>query len=234
MVCCPPTFAVLAEQEFKQVLVAFPALAQQSSDLLRDLRASATVVRVPAKTQIFAEGDECSMLALMLSGTVRVFKLGETGREITLYRFERGESCILTINCILGNHEFPAVAVVEEDAESVMVAAEAFRTWVGRYSFWRDYVFNLLSRRLAMVIEIVDEVAFRRMDARVAEWLLTHIPESNLIRATHQAIAADLGTSREVVSRILQDFAVDGVVETGRGYIVVRDRDGLRRRTQVA
>ncbi|MCS6772504.1 MAG: Crp/Fnr family transcriptional regulator [Anaerolineae bacterium] len=189
---------------------------------------------MPARSQIFAEGDECNALAFMLKGVVRVFKVSETGREITLYRFERGESCILTINCILGNRQFPAVAVAEENAEAVMVAAEAFRTWIDRYAFWRSYVFNLLSQRLAAVIEVVDEVAFRQMDARVAEWLLVHAGSSDQVKATHQAIAADLGTSREVVSRILQDFVADGMVETGRGFILLRNRDSLQRRAQVA
>jgi CRP/FNR family transcriptional regulator len=118
------------------------------------------------------------------------------------YRFGNGESCILTANAILNQKTFPAVAVVESEAEAVMVPADIFRDWVGRYDFWREFVFDLLAQRLSSVMSIVDEVVFRRMDARIAALLLKrHLP-SGRIQITHQEVAAELGTSREVVSRI--------------------------------
>ena len=120
---------------------------------------------------------------------------------------------------------------MERDAEAILIAATTFRDWVNRYEAWRSYIFNLLSRRLATVMAVVDEVAFRRMDARIADFLSRRLtPDSPALRITHQKIAAELGTSREVVSRILEDFTGNGLIETGRGTIRLLDHTGLMRR----
>ncbi len=222
---------MLRPEDLKRATTALPFLAHAPAELIRDFLREASIRAVPAGTQIFAEGDECSAIAILLSGVVRVFKIGETGREITLYRFDQGESCILTANCILGNRHFPAIAAVERDAEAIVIPATAFRDWVNRYQPWRDYVFDLLSRRLASVMAVVDEVAFRRMDARIAGFLARRLsPAAPSLRITHQEIAAELGTSREVVSRILEDFSAGRLIETGRGTIMLLDHAGLLRR----
>jgi len=194
---------------------------------VREFQQTAYYARIPAGKDIFAQGDQVDAIALLLSGAVRVYKIGETGREITLYRFGTGESCILTANAILNNHAFVAVATVEQDAEAIMIPAETFRDWVRRYDPWREFVFDLLSRRLASVIEIVDEVAFRRLDIRVASLLLERSKEENPLSMTHQEIAAELGSSREVVSRILENLASQNVVQMGRGTIQVLDAQSL-------
>jgi CRP/FNR family transcriptional regulator len=226
---------MLRDSDLKRIVPALPFLAGAPANLVRDFLGEASICTIPACTQIFMEGDECRAIAILLSGAVRVFKVSETGREITLYRFDRGESCILTANCILGNHQFPAIAVVERDAEAIVIPATAFRDWVNRYETWRSYVFNLLSRRLATVMAVVDEVAFRRMDARIADFLSRRLaPGSPPLRITHQEVAAELGTSREVVSRILEDFASSGLIETGRGTIRLLDHAGLMRRMRSA
>lgn len=226
---------MLRDSDLKRVVPALPFLAGAPAQLVRDFVSEASICTIPASTQVFMEGDECSAIAILLSGAVRVFKVGETGREITLYRFDRGESCILTANCILGNQQFPAIAVVERDAEAIVIPATAFRDWVNRYEPWRDYVFDLLSRRLATVMAVVDEVAFRRMDARIADFLARRLtPASPSLRITHQEIAAELGTSREVVSRILEDFTEGRLIETGRGAIRLLDHAGLMQRARSA
>jgi CRP/FNR family transcriptional regulator len=159
---------------------------------------------------------------------VRVYKIGETGREITLYRFGNGQSCILTANAILSQKTFPAIATVEKDAEAVMIPADTFRDWVVRYDLWREFVFDLLSQRLSTVMAIVEEIAFRRMDARIAALLLARVQAENPIRITHQEIASELGSSREVISRLLEDFSERGLVRSGRGEIEVLDEESLR------
>jgi CRP/FNR family transcriptional regulator len=156
-----------------------------------------------------------------------VYKIGETGREITLYRFGNGESCILTANAILSRKSFPAIATVEREAEAVMIPAEAFRDWVKRHDVWREFVFDLLSDRLSSVMAVVDEVVFQRMDRRVASLLVTKSKTQHPIRITHQEIAAELGSSREVISRILEDFSQRGIVESGRGTIEILDGEEL-------
>lgn len=108
-----------------------------------------------------------------------------------------------------------------------MVPAQAFRDWVRRHEPWREYVFDLLSARLASVMETVDEVVFRRMDARVAAFLAERADAINPIPVTHQEIAAELGSSREVVSRLLEDLAERGLVRISRGQVDVLDQDAL-------
>jgi CRP/FNR family transcriptional regulator len=170
-------------------------------------------------------------IALLVSGVVRVYKVGETGREITLYRFGLGESCILTANAILSQQSFSAIATVEQDAEAVMIPADIFREWVRRYDLWRDFVFALLSQRLSAVMEIVDEVTFRRMDIRVVTLLLERSKTHNPINVTHQEIAAELGSSREVISRILEDLVSQGIIRGLRGSIEVLDSNLLKNQT---
>jgi CRP/FNR family transcriptional regulator len=220
-------------QQFNLLVRALPILDQADPELLGELQQKAFFARIPEGHDVFIEGDQVDAIALLISGVVRVYKIGETGREITLYRFGNGESCILTANAILSQKNFPAVATVEREAEAVMIPSEAFRDWVRRYDLWREFVFDLLSERLSAVMAIVEEVAFRRMDTRVATFLLERSRLSDLIQITHQEVAAELGTSREVVSRILEDFSSSGIVSISRGLIKVLDRDALQTRPVV-
>lgn len=220
---------MLNEPELARIIVALP-LARDHAHIQQALTRRASLHRIPAGTDVFNEGDQCGAIAILLSGVVRVYKIGETGREITLYRFGDGESCILTANCILSRQQFPAIATVERDAEALMIGAADFREWVDFFPQWRHYVFDLLSRRLSTVMEVIDEVAFRRMDTRVAALLLQREKGASPIRLTHQEMAAELGTSREVVSRMLEAFAAEGLIETGRGTLTVLDASRLRQR----
>lgn len=187
---------------------------------------------VPAGQFICMEGNLCAYLPLMLSGTARVFKTGENGREITLYRIEAGESCILTASCILSDKDFPAFAMVETEVEALLIPSRLFQLWFDRVPEWRFYVLGLMADRLSSVISIIEEVAFRRMDARIAGYLLDcTTDESSSLKTTHEAVASDLGTSREVVSRILKDFENEGLIGLARGCIYVRNRNALYAKT---
>lgn len=222
---------MLNESEWRDAAAMQPFLADSAAEVTRAFISQATLMRFPAAATVFEEGDLCSTFAILARGQVRVFKIGETGREITLYRFGRGESCILTASCILSNRQFPAIATVEESVEAFVLSHTVFQRWIDQFSPWRDYLFQLLSQRLATVLAVVDEIAFRRMDVRIAEFLLRQQPAGEALALTHQQIAAELGTSREVVSRILADFSGAGLVQVTRGSIAVLDRASLARRT---
>lgn len=215
-------------EQYRRIANRLPLLQHAEPSLVREFQHSAFLARIPAGRDVFIEGDQVDAIALLISGVVRVYKIGETGREITLYRFGLGESCILTANAILSQQSFPAIATVEQDAEAIMVPADSFRDWVRRYDLWRDFVFNLFSQRLSIVMAIVEEVAFRRLDARLASFLLKHTQIKNPIRITHQEIAAELGSSREVISRILEDFASQGFIRTERGSVEILDYESLQ------
>ena len=222
---------MLDAQQFNRVSFALPFLQRADEALKQELRQNAQFAKIPAGQDVFVDGDRVDGIALLLSGVVRVYKIGETGREITLYRFGLGQSCILTANAIMSQRSFPAIATVEEDAEAVMIPAEVFRQWVNKYDLWREFVFDLLSERLSTVMTVVDEVVFKRMDRRIAALLLNQARVQNPMRITHQEIAAELGSSREVVSRILEDFSKEGMVESGRGTLEVLDFEGLESRS---
>lgn len=190
-------------------------------------------VRLEAGQFIGMEGTACQSLALITGGTARVYKMSESGREITLYRVGPGESCILTTSCILGDRDFPAFAVAETEVEARVLPAATVRQWMERYEDWRTYVFALLAGRLDAVIATLEEVAFRSLDARLAATLLerAQAPDEGgdpVVRTTHEKLAADLGTAREVVSRLLKDLEHDGRVELKRGAVVLRDESGLQ------
>jgi CRP/FNR family transcriptional regulator len=219
---------VIDREQYHRVVLALPILQRADPQLVREFQQAAFMTKIPAGNDVFLENDQVEAIALLISGMVRVYKIGETGREITLYRFGNGESCILTANAILSQKTFPAIAVVEKDAEAVMIPADIFRQWVAKYDLWREFVFELLSQRLSSVMAIVDEIAFRRMDERLASLLLTRSRVQNPLRITHQEIAAELGSSREVISRLLEDFSERGLVRVGRGEVEVLDKDGLQ------
>ena len=218
---------------YNRIAQMLPILQMAEPDLRREFQEAAFFARIPVGRDVFVEGDHVDAIALLISGAVRVYKIGESGREITLYRFGHGESCILTANAILNQKTFPAIAVVESEAEAVMIPADAFREWVRHYDLWREFVFDLLSQRLSSVMSIVDEVVFRRMDERVATLLLNRTRSGNSIHMTHQEIAAELGSSREVISRIMEGFASAGLISSSRGQVEILDREGLQARFEV-
>lgn len=224
---------MLSPEQFNQIVFAMPFLQRADEALKQELKQHAQFAKIPAGHDVFVDGDRVEGIALLLSGVVRVYKIGETGREITLYRFGLGQSCILSANAIISQKSFPAIATVEEDAEAVMIPAGVFREWVNKYELWRGFVFDLLSERLSTVMAVVDEVVFKRMDRRVAALLLKQARVQNPMRITHQEIAAELGSSREVISRILEDFSREELIEAGRGTLEVLDLEELEARALV-
>ncbi len=217
----------------QKVLTTFGFLQSCEDKLLERFLQRAALARLERGQFVCHEGRECSHLALVLEGTARIYKLGESGREITLYRIGPGESCILTASCILSHLPFPAFAVCEEDVEAVVIPANDIRTWLAESPEWRDYVFSLIAHRMGDIITLVEEVVFRRVDQRIAQYLLQHAkPQQKRIEVTHQIIASDLGTSREVVSRILKDFESKELVRVSRGSVELLDASLLAERTR--
>ncbi|MDX2469688.1 MAG: Crp/Fnr family transcriptional regulator [SAR324 cluster bacterium] len=188
------------------------------------------LVQLPKGTEIFAEGDPCVMIALLLTGVVRVYKLSESGREMTLYRIHPGESCILSISSLLSHKPLGAIAVVEEDIEAYAIPAGTFSSWMKVKPCMQDFVFDLLSRRLSEVLTTVEEVAFHRLDERILKFLLSQPRNNAEVATTHQKIAVEVGSSREVVTRTLKDLQSQGLVEIGRGAIILRDLEKIKSR----
>jgi len=200
-------------------------LPQDVRDMLhrRSRRAS-----LPAGAHVFRPGQPAEAMLLLLSGSVRVQQVSDSGREIFLYRVQAGESCVLTTACMLADEDYSAEGIAETAVQAVVIPRAGFDELVGRSAIFRSFIFRAYGRRIADLFGLIDAIVFQRMDVRLAQRLLD-MESGGVIVATHQAVAVELGTAREVVSRTLAEFHRRGWVETARGEIRILDRQGLRR-----
>jgi CRP/FNR family transcriptional regulator len=204
---------------------AFPAVTDLPVALRQEL-ALAQVLRAPAGTVLFEEGGPCRTFPLLLAGTVRVAKASPEGRELVLYRIQPGQFCLLTTSCLLGNSQYPARGVAETDATLVAVSPDLFHRMLASHTGFRASVFGLFAERLSEMMQLVEEVAFRQLDCRLASLLANRAPQ---VLGSHQMLADELGSVRVVVSRLLREFEERGWVTLGREHIVVEDAYALRR-----
>ena len=184
----------------------------------------ASLANIPAKTQLFDCGNACSSLPLVLTGSIRVFTKSPSGREISLYRVNRSELCIITLSCLLGSDTYPATGVTDEDVTAIVLPRFLFHELMGDQPEFRTMIFHLFATRLTGFMQLIDEITFRKLDQRLANFLLQHGP---LINESHQEIADELGSVREVVSRLLKQFEEKNWIKIARKQIEVVDRDAL-------
>ncbi len=212
----------------------FPFIQRCNKAFVDTFFASVKYMQLPAGVSICDEGQQCAQLAMVLDGIGRVYKLSPSGREITLYRIHSGESCVLTASCIMSENAFPAMAITETPVSAILVSPKNVREWFCKDPEWQKFIFGLLSFRLSDIISVVEEVAFKRIDVRIAEQLVRHLEHADLVlQKTHAELAADVGSSREVISRILKDFAQRGLVNLTRGSIEVLDVESIRHLSQL-
>jgi len=210
-------------------LAAFPGLDALPEPERSSLLAGIRRIRLPAGAKPFRSGDRCEQYVFVLSGQVRVQMVAESGREIVLYRIGAGDTCVLTTACLLSGEEYPAEATSETEIDALVLPRETFRTLLDRSPAFRDFVFRAYGQRIASLMALIEEVVFRRLDLRLAGWLLERADAGGpQLAITHQQIAVEVGSAREVVSRQLKDFERRGWLMLGRGIIEVADRDALR------
>ena len=178
--------------------------------------------------QVFGPSNIPDSLLFLYEGTIRVSQTSENGRDIVLYRVDAGESCVLTTACMLAEEAYNAEGVAESDVTVIVLPKPAFESLLTDEPTFRDFVFAAYSRRLIDLLRVVDDVAFGRIDVRLADRLLTLAGGNKEIAATHQQIASELGTAREVISRVLNDFQKRGFVVQSRGRIALVDKPALR------
>jgi len=208
------------------LLKAFPELVGLSAEVRNELDGLA-LMTVPAGTVLFHDGDVCRGYVFVLNGCVRVQKMDPEGREIVLYRVEDGQTCMLTTACLLGGQEYPAEGVSEEETELALLSPERLDVLLADTAF-RRFVLAMISERVADLMALIEDVAFGRMDVRLARRLLERDDGSGELHLTHQQLGTELGTAREVVSRLLKDFERRGMVRLRRGMVSIIRRDALR------
>lgn len=205
----------------------FPGLARLPDDIVSTISDSSRIVSLPKGSQIYGPGRAPDAYLLLLSGTVRVQQVSEGGREIVLYRVSAGESCALTTACLMGYEDYLAQAVAETAITAVAIPRAAFDDLVARSPMFRKFVFTAFSSRVTDLFRVIDEVAFQRMDIRLAQKLIELSRGADTISSTQQQLASELGSAREVISRMLTEFHRRGWVATERGSIAITDRPAL-------
>ncbi|MFA7291016.1 MAG: Crp/Fnr family transcriptional regulator [Rhodocyclaceae bacterium] len=209
-----------------RLLALYPALAGLAPAELTTLLRPESLMHLPAGAQLFAERQPCHGFPLILDGSIKVVKAAACGREMLLYRVAPGDSCIISSSCLLGKTPYSARGKTESAVTMLVLPIPVFEKLLAEDRGFRDFVFHLFSDRIAELMELVEEVAFHRLDQRLARLLLARGDE---IQTTHQALADELGSVREIVSRLLKGFAAEGLVSLGREHIVILDRRGLGR-----
>jgi CRP/FNR family transcriptional regulator len=193
------------------------------AELQSRIAAAARYVNLPPGTWLFEEGDPSDEIALIGKGSVRVFRVGTKGREITLYHVREQQSSMVNMLAVLLGSPAIAAARVEVATEAVVIPAVAFRDWVSTNEQMRQFVYQSMIQALVEVTTLLEDVAFSSMESRLAVLLLQHFATTEVLSTTHEDIAAELGTAREVVSRLMENYERRGAIRLSRGRVELRD-----------
>lgn len=221
----PASTPPLGHTPWQHVLAMYPTL--QGGLQAADPHATPPelpVLAVPEGSTLFREREACQGFPLLLAGEVRVSRSASNGRELELYRVTPGEMCLVSSACLFAGHAFTARGITTRPTRLAMLPAPRFRAALASEPF-RDFVMGLLAARMADLSSLVEAVAFQKLDSRLAASLLGH---GSPLRATHQALADELGTVREMVTRLLHRFERAGWVNLSRGCITIQDGVALR------
>jgi CRP/FNR family transcriptional regulator, anaerobic regulatory protein len=209
-----------------QIAATFPTLAVAPAATLERIARASVHRQVPAGTVMFSERSPCSGFPFVLAGTIRVLQRYPNGRELQLYRVKPGESCLLSGSCLLGSADYDATGIAETDVELLILPPAEFHALMAEDETFRRHVFALFGERLSALMQVVEAVAYQKLDQRLAALLVGRTADGE-IHTTHQALADELGSVREIVSRLLRSFEDRGWVELGRERVRIVDRPAL-------
>ncbi|MCK5396562.1 MAG: Crp/Fnr family transcriptional regulator, partial [Gammaproteobacteria bacterium] len=215
----------MTENSWPQVL---PELAESADKLTRDLLDNSNVISLPENSTVFRQGDACKNYLIVLEGKVKVFTRAENGREIVLYRLGKGDSCVLTTSCLFGKTGYPAAGETESLVTALAIPVKQFNQVLQHSSIFRELVFSAFSSHLSDLITLVEEVAFGKLDVRLAKHLLEHCDNEGTLTSTHQNIATELGSAREVISRQLKELESKSYLKINRGNIKLIDMTAIQ------
>jgi CRP/FNR family transcriptional regulator len=213
-------------QDWVERFAGIARLENTTKDVLRN---GSKIVDVPKGTTIFGPGNSPENMLFLLDGTVRVQQVSETGHEIVLYRIHAGESCVLTTACLLTYEHYSAEGICETPVQAAAIPRGLFDDLVAQSKPFRDFVFAAFSKRITDLFLMIDEVAFQRLDVRLADRLIELSDGRDTVSTTHQKLSIELGTAREVISRQLQEFQRRGWIALSRGSVDLLDRTALEK-----
>ena len=209
------------------ILQLFPGLNDANDKDGTNILKHSQQITIPEGTTLFHQGDQCLNYLLVISGSVKVFTRAENGREIVLYHISSGNSCVLTTSCIISSEDYPAEGVTETDIVALAIPKPVFEDYMGESKAFRKQVFHSYGERLIKLITLVEEISFSKLDLRLSKYLLENGSINTPIRTTHQSLATELGSAREVISRQLKEFENKGWVKLSRGKIDITNHDAL-------
>ena len=213
---------MLSTEQIRKIDQLFPVLTKLAEKERLQIFALGQMIVLPKEQMLMQQNEQCQFIPLVISGVLRIYKLSPNGREMTLYRVGAGETCLVSIACQIKGDEFPALAQVEEKAQIFMLPTSVYHEILDRSMAWKDFLITSIYDHLTETMQTLEAVAFDRTDFRLMQWLLA---QSSLkpgpIHSTHEAIAIELGSVREVISRLLGDLKNKGAVTLGREKIEV-------------
>jgi len=220
-----------------EILNRYKFYNEAEPSLKQQLEQTANIVNLLAGRFFFHEGDACTQVVLIGKGDIRVFKTGESGREITLYHVQPGGICLLTSLGLMTDHNYPASAQVVSPAEVLLFPASKFRKWVTLHKEIRQLAFETITDRIVQMMFLIDKIMFQKIDLRLAEFLIKHFTNNKHhvieLRLTHEEIASELNSVREVISRTLKKFERLHVITLSRGFIRLLDKPLLKKLAQM-
>lgn len=206
----------------------FPALKNVEDPVWVQTANRAKEVLLPVGYEVARDGDNAQNYIMVLEGITRVYKCFENGREMLLYRIFTGEACSLTTSLLLAGGKYTASAIVEEECRAVIIPAHEFHYAFDNSKGFRDFVVSTFGGRIRDFILLLESVATRNVDVRLARWMLENKTKDNqVVNVSHKMLAFELGTAREVVSRHLKEFEQNGWVKLSRKNIDLIDLDAI-------
>lgn len=221
-------YKLLNKQHGHDWLKQFPQLERIDDSAWQEALSQSNTVTFPAGVTLYRSGDTCENFVLVIDGSIRVQMVSDSGSEVVLYRVEEGQSCILSTTCLLSHERYHAEGITETEVHAVAIPVKAFHNALAKSEGFRQFVFSSYARRITDLFMLIDAITFGRMDSRLAATLLARSSATQPdITITHYDLARELGTAREVVSRLLKDFERRQWLSLARGSVTIQDRSKL-------
>ena len=181
-------------------------------------------------SMIFDSSSECLGFVYVISGSLRTYMMSDEGREVTLFRLDRGDCCVLSASCVIKEISFDSYMAAEEDTKLMIINAGTVSRLSGKNIYFRCFTYELATRRFSAAMKTMDNLLFLKLEGRLASFLLSEQKRTgtNEIKMTHEQVAQHINSAREVVARTLKRFVQDGLVEVKRGVIIIKDIEGLK------
>jgi CRP/FNR family transcriptional regulator, anaerobic regulatory protein len=209
--------------EIKEYKAQLPTLTDP--ELWEEILSKGTLHRFEPGQAILEPGQYIKMVPIVVEGAIKIMRMDEEGHELFLYYLEPGETCAISLTCCSAHKPSEVKAVAEAPTTLIGIPVGDHEQWTHKYRQWKEFVSQTYQNRFQEVLAVIDEIAFKRMDERLLKYILVKVRQfkSNELTITHQEIASELGTSREVVSRLLKQLEKRKLIELGRNKIYVRD-----------